>query len=54
VTLDDKGRAASSKTVARCRTSIASRCSGTPAIVGKTAWFVSFYGMIQGFDLSGE
>jgi methylamine dehydrogenase heavy chain len=24
-----------------------------PALVGKTAWFVSYYGQIRGFDLSG-
>ena len=54
VTLDDKGGAASSKTVAKVQDIDRQPLFGTPAIVGKTAWFVSFYGMIQGFDLSGE
>lgn len=26
---------------------------GMPAMVGKTAWFVSYYGQLRGFDLSG-
>ena len=26
---------------------------GMPAMVGQTAWFVSYYGMVKGFDLSG-
>ena len=26
---------------------------GMPAMVGKTAWFLSYYGQLQGFDLSG-
>jgi methylamine dehydrogenase heavy chain len=25
-----------------------------PAMVGKTAWFVSYHGLLRGFDLSGE
>ncbi|NKJ44110.1 amine dehydrogenase large subunit [Novosphingobium sp. SG720] len=53
VTLDEKGAAASSKTVLKVQDIDRQPLFGTPAIVGKTAWFVSFYGMIQGFDLSG-
>lgn len=26
---------------------------GMPAMVGQTAWFVSYYGVVKGFDLSG-
>jgi methylamine dehydrogenase heavy chain len=53
VTLDANGAAASSKSVAKVQDIDRQALFGTPAMVGKTAWFVSFHGMIQGFDLSG-
>ncbi|WP_176598571.1 MULTISPECIES: amine dehydrogenase large subunit [Sphingobium] len=53
VTLDDKGQAAASKSVAKVQDIDKQPLFGTPAMVGRTAWFVSYYGMIQGIDLSG-
>ncbi|WP_176593633.1 amine dehydrogenase large subunit [Sphingobium sp. EM0848] len=53
VALDDKGQAASSKSIAKVHDIDKQPLFGTPAMVGRTAWFVSFYGMIQGIDLSG-
>jgi methylamine dehydrogenase heavy chain len=53
VALDANGAAASSKTVAKVQDIDHQALFGTPAMVGKTAWFVSFHGMVQGFDLSG-
>ena len=53
VALDDKGQVASSRTVAKVQDIGRQPLFSTPAFVGKTAWFVSFHGMIQGFDLSG-
>jgi len=52
VALDAKGGVASSKSVPKVQDIDNQALFGTPAIVGKTAWFVSFHGMIQGFDLS--
>jgi len=54
VTLDAAGKPARSVTVAKVQDIDRQPLFGTPAMVGKTAWFVSFYGMLQGFDLSGE
>lgn len=53
VTLDEKGQAASSSSVARVQDIDRQPLFGTPAMVGRTAWFVSYYGMVQGIDLSG-
>lgn len=53
VVLDANGAAASSKSVPKVQDIDNQALFGTPAMVGKTAWFVSFHGMIQGFDLSG-
>ncbi|MEO0031671.1 MAG: hypothetical protein RIS94_1429 [Pseudomonadota bacterium] len=53
VTLDDKGAAASSKSVAKVQDIDHQPLFSTPTMVGTTAWFVSFHGMVQGFDLSG-
>lgn len=53
VTLDEKGQAASSKSVVRVHDIDRQPLFGTPAMVGRTAWFVSYYGMVQGIDLSG-
>jgi methylamine dehydrogenase heavy chain len=53
VTLDAQGKAAASHTVERFQDIDAQPLFGTPAMVGRTAWFVSYYGMVQGIDLSG-
>jgi len=53
VTLDASGAAASSKSVPKVQDIDNQALFSTPAMVGMTAWFVSFHGMIQGFDLSG-
>jgi len=53
VALDANGAAASSKSVPNVQDIDKQALFSTPAMVGKTAWFVSFHGLIQGFDLSG-
>jgi methylamine dehydrogenase heavy chain len=53
VTLDEKGQAASSSSVARVQDIDRQPLFGTPAMVGRTAWFVSYYGVVQGIDLAG-
>jgi methylamine dehydrogenase heavy chain len=53
VALDEKGAAASSKSVPKVQDIDHQALFSTPAMVGTTAWFVSFHGLIQGFDLSG-
>ena len=53
VALDANGAAASSKSVQKVQDIDNQPLFSTPAMVGTTAWFVSFHGMIQGFDLSG-
>lgn len=53
VALDANGAAASSKSVQKVQDIDNQPLFSTPAMVGSTAWFVSFHGMIQGFDLSG-
>ncbi len=53
VALDANGAAASSKSVAKVQDIDHQALFSTPAMAGTTAWFVSFHGMIQGFDLSG-
>jgi len=54
VTLDAAGAVASSKSVPKVQDIDKQPLFGTPAMVGQTAWFVSFHGLIQGFDLSGD
>jgi len=53
VALDASGAVASSKSLQKVHDIDQQALFGTPAMVGTTAWFVSFHGMIQGFDLSG-
>lgn len=53
VVLDANGAAASSKSVLKVQDIDNQALFGTPAMVGQTAWFVSFHGLIQGIDLSG-
>lgn len=53
ISLDDKGKVASSKTVAGVQDIDRQPLFGTPAMLGRTAWFVSYYGELRGFDLSG-
>ena len=53
VALDARGAAASSKSVPKVQDIDNQPLFSTPAMVGTTAWFVSFHGMVQGFDLSG-
>lgn len=53
VTLGADGSVVSSKSLAHVQDIDRQPLFGTPAIVGKTAWFVSFNGMVQGFDLGG-
>ncbi len=53
VALDASGAAASSKSVPKVQDIDNQPLFSTPAMVGTTAWFVSFHGMVQGFDLSG-
>jgi methylamine dehydrogenase heavy chain len=53
VALDANGAAASSKSLPKVQDIDNQPLFGTPAMVGTTAWFVSFHGMLQGFDLSG-
>ncbi|MEG3093018.1 amine dehydrogenase large subunit [Sphingomonas sp. PB1R3] len=52
-TLDDQGKVATSKTIKAVQDIDRQPLFSAPAMVGKTAWFVSLYGMLQGFDLSG-
>jgi methylamine dehydrogenase heavy chain len=53
VALDASGAVASSTSLQKVHDIDQQALFGTPALVGTTAWFVSFHGMIQGFDLSG-
>jgi len=54
VKLGADGQAVSSKTVDKVQDIDTQPLFGTPAWVGKTAWFVSYHGQIQGFDFSGD
>lgn len=51
--LGPDGQVASSKTVEKVQDIDRHPLFGSPAWVGKTAWFVSYYGQVQGFDMSG-
>lgn len=53
IALGPDGQAVSSKTVEKVQDIDKQPLFSTPAMAGKTAWFVSYYGMVQGFDLSG-
>ncbi|WP_164156930.1 amine dehydrogenase large subunit [Sandarakinorhabdus rubra] len=53
VQLDDKGAVVSSATLARVQDLDNQPLFGNPAMVGRTAWFVSYKGQLKGFDLSG-
>jgi methylamine dehydrogenase heavy chain len=53
VVLNENGQAASSSNVAKVQDIDRQPLFGTPAMIGRTAWFISFYGLIQGIDLSG-
>lgn len=51
--LDDKGAVTSSKTFAGVQDIDKQPMFQMPAMVGRTAWFVTFYGQLKAFDLSG-
>lgn len=53
MTLDEKGAVASSKTFEGFQDIDRQPLFGMPALVGKTAWFVSYHGQLQAVDLSG-
>lgn len=54
IALDTKGGVASSKTLPGVLDIDNQPLFGMPAMVGKTAWFVSYRAEIRGFDLSGS
>ncbi|MBD3728164.1 MAG: amine dehydrogenase [Sphingomonadales bacterium] len=54
MTLADDGTVASSKVVENVQDIDNHPLFGMPAMVGKTAWFVSYDGQLRGIDLSGE
>ncbi|MBS0285589.1 MAG: amine dehydrogenase [Proteobacteria bacterium] len=53
-TLDDQGKVATSRTIKAVQDIDRQPLFSAPAMVGRTAWFVSQHGMLQGFDLSGD
>jgi len=53
LTLDEKGAVASSKTIANVQDIDKQPLFGMPAMVGRTAWFVSYRGELRGIDLAG-
>lgn len=53
IQLDEKGQVASSQTIASVQDIDNQPMFQNPAIVGQTAWFVTYRGKIKGFDLSG-
>jgi|TARA_R110002124_G_C8972322_1_gene515269 methylamine dehydrogenase heavy chain len=53
VVLNDAGGVESSVTVKNAIDSDNQPLFGTPALIDQTAWFVSYHGLIKGFDLSG-
>ncbi|WP_235528857.1 MULTISPECIES: amine dehydrogenase large subunit [unclassified Phenylobacterium] len=53
ITLDEKGAAASSKTIEGVQDIDNQPMFQMPAMVGKTAWFVTYHGQLKAFDLSG-
>lgn len=54
MTLAADGSVASSKVVENVQDIDNQPLFGMPAMVGQTAWFVSYSGQLRGFDLSGE
>ncbi|MFN3468984.1 MAG: amine dehydrogenase large subunit [Novosphingobium sp.] len=54
VKLGPDGQAVSSKVVAKVHDIDNQPMFGTPAWQGRTAWFVTYRGRIQGFDFSGD
>lgn len=53
IQLDEKGQIASAKTVPAVQDIDRQPMFQMPAMVGSTAWFVTYSGQIKGFDLSG-
>ena len=53
IALDEKGGVASSRTIEAAHDIDAQPLFGMPAMVGRTAWFVSYTGQLRGYDLSG-
>lgn len=53
IVLDANGAVASSKTIPKVQDIDNQPLFGMPAMVGRTAWFVSYRGQLHGFDLSG-
>lgn len=53
IALDPNGAVASSKTIAGVQDIDRQPLFGMPAMVSRTAWFVSYHGELRGFDLSG-
>lgn len=54
VQLGADGQVTSSKTIEGVQDIDKQPLFGTPAWVGQKAWFVSYYGQIQGFDFTGD
>jgi methylamine dehydrogenase heavy chain len=54
IALDEQGNAQSSQTIPGAQDIDRQPLFGMPAMVGSTAWFVSYYGELRGFDLSGD
>lgn len=54
MTLDENGAVKSSQTIAGVQDIDRQPLFGMPAMVGRTAWFISYYGELRGFDLSGS
>lgn len=52
--LAEDGTVASSKVIENAHDIDTQPLFGMPAMVGKTAWFVSYTGQLRGYDLSGE
>lgn len=53
IQLDDKGAVASSATIPGAHDLDRQPLFANAAMVGRTAWFVSYHGQLRGFDLSG-
>ena len=53
IVLDEKGQVASSKVLEKIYDIDKQPMFNTPAMAGTTAWFVSFYGQLKPFDMSG-
>lgn len=53
IELDEKGGVKSSKTLMKVHDIDNQPMFGMPAMVGRTAWFVTYKGQLRGFDLSG-